>query len=298
MENKPVKQNSFHLAGIVPVAGRKLDFNMPWHDSLMPIGQNYLAVERAVQECAFVGCETIWVVCHDDMQPLIRYRLGDYINDPRYIGHHRRDPMYLVRPIPIYYAPILPRDINRKDCLAWSVLHGAWSAYKVGRELSKWITPDKYYVSFPYGIYPFNTLFSVRKVISSKKHFAMTYEGKSVKDNLYLPFTFDGEMYKECRHIVFRESTYKHDKDRKELPPEKKWSARWFKLDRIFRNVNIEESVVYEVPWYYGIDNWEGYCEFISSEHRQLVTRPRKEEMAYHEWNPIAVDAEDIERYK
>ena len=29
--------NSFHLAGIVPVAGQKLDFDFPWHDCLQPI---------------------------------------------------------------------------------------------------------------------------------------------------------------------------------------------------------------------------------------------------------------------
>ena len=27
------------------------------------------------------GCRTIWIVCNDDMQPLIRYRLGDYVYD-------------------------------------------------------------------------------------------------------------------------------------------------------------------------------------------------------------------------
>ena len=36
--------NSFHLAGIVPVAGQKLDFNFPWHDCLQPINKDYLAV--------------------------------------------------------------------------------------------------------------------------------------------------------------------------------------------------------------------------------------------------------------
>jgi len=40
-----------NLAGIVPVAGQPLDFNFPWHDSLMPIGHNYLAVEKAVFDC-------------------------------------------------------------------------------------------------------------------------------------------------------------------------------------------------------------------------------------------------------
>ena len=85
MEHIEKPARAFHLAGIVPVAGKALDFNFPWHDCLQPIAQNYLAVERAVVECAYAGCETIWIVCHDDMQPLIRYRLGEYIQDPVYL---------------------------------------------------------------------------------------------------------------------------------------------------------------------------------------------------------------------
>ena len=54
--------NNFHLAGIIPVAGQPLEFNMPWHDSLMPIAPDYLALERSVVECAYAGCETIWIV--------------------------------------------------------------------------------------------------------------------------------------------------------------------------------------------------------------------------------------------
>ena len=77
--------NSFHLAGIVPVASQPLDFNFPWHDSLMPIGKDYLAVERAVLECAWAGCETIWVVCHREMQPIIKDRLGEWIFDPNWL---------------------------------------------------------------------------------------------------------------------------------------------------------------------------------------------------------------------
>ena len=72
----------FHLAGVIPVSGQKLEFDMPWHDCLMPLAPNYLAIERSVVECAYAGCETIWIICNDDMQPLIRHRLGDYVQDP------------------------------------------------------------------------------------------------------------------------------------------------------------------------------------------------------------------------
>ena len=74
--------NIFHLAGVVPVSGVESDFGFPWHPSLNPVGKNYLAIERAVVECAWAGCETIWVVCDDDTQPLIKHRLGDYVVDP------------------------------------------------------------------------------------------------------------------------------------------------------------------------------------------------------------------------
>ena len=94
---------SFHLAGIIPVAGQPLDFNMPWHDCLMPIGKDYLAVERSVVECAYAGCETIWIVCRKSVQPLLRHRLGDWVQDPVWAyrsreynktAHEKRIPIY------------------------------------------------------------------------------------------------------------------------------------------------------------------------------------------------------------
>ena len=135
--------NSFHLAGIIPVAGQKLDFNFPWHDCLQPIAQDYLAVERAVWECACAGCETIWIVCHNDMQPLIRYRLGDYVQDPLWTNKVRLQmPQEGERPIPIHYVPIHPKDRDKRDCLGWSVLYGALTAYWLSRTISQWVSPD------------------------------------------------------------------------------------------------------------------------------------------------------------
>ena len=68
--------NYFHLAGIVPVAGQKLDFNQVIPDCMMPIAQNYTLIEAAVVECAYAGCDTIWIICNDDASPLIREKLG------------------------------------------------------------------------------------------------------------------------------------------------------------------------------------------------------------------------------
>ena len=48
--------NYFHLAGIIPVAGQKLDFNQVTPDCMTPIAQNYTLIEAAAVECAYAGC--------------------------------------------------------------------------------------------------------------------------------------------------------------------------------------------------------------------------------------------------
>lgn len=134
--------NAYHLAGIVPVAGLSLDFKFDWHDSMMPVAPDYLAVERAVYECAWAGCETIWIVCNDDIGPLIKYRIGEWVQDPVWVGR-RLDPYpsQTRKPIPIFYVPVRAKDIGKRDCLAWSVLHGAASAFETSARLSKWVIP-------------------------------------------------------------------------------------------------------------------------------------------------------------
>ena len=69
MEEKPdLNKSAFHLAGIIPVAGHKKDFGFQWDNVLMPIAENYTAIERSVMECAYAGCETIWIVCQQSIE--------------------------------------------------------------------------------------------------------------------------------------------------------------------------------------------------------------------------------------
>jgi len=284
--------HSFHLAGVVPVAGQKLDFNFPWHDCLQPIGKNYLAVERAVLECAYAGCETIWVVCHNDMQPLIKHRLGEYVLDPVFLQRTRFSAEGEQHEIPIYYVPIHPKDRDKRDCLGWSVLYGALTSYWLSRTISKWVVPDRFYAAFPHGVYSPELIQPFRKNISSKSPFYISWNGKSMKDNEYLGFTFDGEDFKKCRKFLRKESTGEfigYDTDR--IPIEERWSARFFELDKIFKHVNIEEANVLEVPWYYNISTWDGLCAFLGSKDRKKLDKPY--DIGYHKLNSIGTDNEE-----
>jgi len=295
-----------YVAGIVPVAGQKLDFDFPWHDSLQPIAPDYLAVERAVVECAQASCRTIWIVCHDDMQPLIRYRLGDFLSDPTEMHRSRfaKKPGYHKHYIPIFYVPIHPKDRKKRDCLGWSVLHGALAADSASRSISKWATPSKFYVAFPYGVYNAHAPFWHRKRILGEGRVFISHEGKTVTDGEYLGFTLTLEDVKIISRQVRKEGTVRYSPDQPmserkygiyadiPLPSHERNSARNFPLDYVFRFYDIKEEEKIEIPWYHNIGSWDGLCTYLGSEERKLVERPRKSMMSYHELNPIGGEFE------
>ena len=290
-ENKKV----IHLAGIIPIAGFESNFHFLWHDSCMPIAPDYLAVERSVLECAYAGCETIWIVCNDDMQPLIRHRLGDYVNDPVWIYRpYDYRSSESKKQIPIFYVPIHPKDRDKRDCLSWSILYGASSAYGVSSGISKWTSPGKYYVSFPYSVYPVEFLREHRVEISSKPNFCLTYNNKSVKDNQYTGFTFKPEDFIKFRKNLREKGTGAYTSNlengmpREKLSVEERYSARFFELSDVFDIYNLETKV--DLPWYHPIDNWENYCAFLSSKEREQIKTPSKDILSFREMNLIGHD--------
>lgn len=299
--------NGFHLAGIIPIAGQPMDFNMPWHDCFMPLAANYMAIERSIYECSAVGCETIWIVCHREMQPLLRHRLGEWVHDIARMPLARKKftkfPSEQQREIPIYYVPIHPKDRDRRDCLAWSVIYGSLRAFHISKIISRWVVPDKYYVSFPWGVCPIGPFRKNRNLISSKNNFYASYNGKTIRDGEYLPFTFDKEDFKKFRRVIRQEGTGHYTPGSyydpiigtvgAPLPLEQRWSARHFPLDKVFGCATLEGNGMLEIPWYYRIDSWQNYHNFLSSPESRKLKKP--DFIKYHEWSPVGVDLEDLE---
>lgn len=301
------KKINFHLAGIVPVSAQPLDFKMPWSDALMPINKDYLAVERAVYECAIAGCETIWVVCHKETTPLIRYRLGDFILDPtlnfKTLNQFVKKPDQHLKRVPIYYLPIHPKDRGVRDGLTWSIIYGYKKAYHVSRLFSRWCTPSKYYVSFPFGVYSPSNVRAVRKDISSNKSiFLRSPEGKTAKDGEYLGFSFDTWEYSKYRKS-FLDAENRRWKNGKwengkfigeELPMEDRFNGSSITLETFLENADVNEENTHDISWYYNIDSWEKYCSFLGSEQHKYLRRP-KFGFKYNEFNPIAFDDPDLD---
>ena len=297
-----MKLTSPHIAGIIPVAGQKLDYNFPWHDCLQPVASNFLAIEHAVVECAYAGCRTIWIVCHDDMQPLIRHRLGDYIQDPQKVvrARYQSRPSANRREISIFYVPIHPNDRFKRDCLSWSVIYGIYTAKKMCHALSKWLAPRRYFVTFPYGLYPITDIKANRSRIVSNQNVFFSHKDKTIIDDEYLPFTLCFEQAERFRKAIKKKGTglYRkatgqtsHQFGIERLPIEERYSARFFSLSDVF-DFDIKKDEKIEVEWYFNIDNWDNLCEYLGSEERKSVRRPPRSILYYHEFAPIGDDIE------
>ena len=176
MDNPPKGK---HLAGIVPITGREDKLDLPWVDCLQPLVHGVLPIERAIHECALAGCDSIWVVCNDNFEPLIKKRVGDYILNPEIYSrwHFLRNKADHKKYIPVFYTPILQKDRLRRDSLGWSILQGSLSAYTVSNSISSWARPSKYFVSFPYGIYNPTIIGENRKLIRGPDSFYSSHNG-------------------------------------------------------------------------------------------------------------------------
>jgi len=274
--------SKIHVAGIIPVANMVSDFELQTPEVLLPLNTNYTAIQKSVYECALAGCSTIWIVANDDMAPAIRTIIGEWIYDPVYYATMTRFSSEQRRETPIYYVPIHPKDRDRRDSYGWSALYGAYSAWKTAHRLSKWITPDKYYVSFPMSAYDVEQIRSHRKQIKHRTaNFFLSYDGATVKDNKLLAFTFTGEDFKQCRRHINKLTTreylpplHGHQYPTQKLPIAERWTARQFDFQKIFQKVSKTNATHLDLSWYYDISSWGGYRDFLASDF-SLETPPK-----------------------
>ena len=252
-----------HLAGVIPVSGIASDINSPVGPALLPISLNYLAIERAVTECAYAGCDTIWIVCDDDTTPLIRYALGDLVYDPIYVNRTRAMfPLEYRRFIKIYYVPVGSRFYKQKN--VWlSILSGCLTSKKISAGMSKWLKPTKYYVSFPCGVYDPTVLKQHRSIISSDKNIYLSCAQQSALSNHFLGISFTPGA------LDLAIKKYSHDRynDR---------PLRMFEDIDGFHEIEIEK--------YVSVIEWPGYLESLKLSLTSPGLIPKKE------LNGLAVD--------
>jgi len=288
-----------HLAGIIPVANLKTDFNLDIPACMMPVDAGFTAIQKSVFECAIAGCSTIWIVANNDLAPIVRKRVGEWVHDPvYYYRKYVRNYPEARREIPIYYVPVHPKDMDRRDSYGWSALYGMYSAWWIGNSLSAWLTPEKYYVSFPMSAYNIYSLRRVRKMIKDKdKNFFLTHEGKTVKDNIPLGFTMFAEDYLNCRRDVNKKTTKTFinpppgELPSEKLPLEERWSARHFEFNEVFEKLDVDAGNKVNLDWYYDIGSWDGYRRFLGSDN--FVKKPSDSLIKSRIHSKIAYEVEE-----
>ena len=291
-----------HIAGIVPIAGqRRVDYVFPWHDCLMPLSKDYYAIERAVYECAVVGCDVIWIVSDMEFQPLVKEIVGSWLLDPLQMNRkNRQKESFEHRRIPIYYLPIHPKDRERRDCLAWSALYGANVANLFARRISQRIETDKFWVAFPHGVYNPEPLLSLREGYGNRsvqtKNILLTHQGNSVINGTQLGFTLTKQQVHEATKN-FRKMEVGHqyedeDGNRRKRKVSESFTGRFFSLDKVFENVYGEDRVGrIEIDEAYQIDTFDGYRQLMGSninlEKPEAITRFKRRK---REWRKMFQD--------
>ena len=192
-----------NLAGIIPIAGPKTDIELPWHHVMMPFDRNKLLIQNSVYTCAMAGCSSIWIICNDDIQPVIKSVVGDQIQDPVYkhrsFAKFAKDHQKL---IPIFYVPMPIRDLYKKNNYAWSAVHGSLMASKIFGQISSYVAPERFFISWPYAVVDSKAFRQHRQNIK-KQSIIFECDGKSIFTDDYLPVCCNIEEIRQIKDYCY-----------------------------------------------------------------------------------------------
>jgi len=274
---------AFHLAGVIPLCGQQYrGKELPWHPGLLPLTEDTTLIEQAIVQCAWAGCETIWVVVDDSFAPFLKKRCGEYIEDPLYYGQNEYSPIPGVRnrKIPIFYVPEDLFNRDRRDSVSYQVIRGMEMARKVTGQISAFVTPDRYFVTFPYGVYSQFELRSFRSTLSKFDELIFQCDGKSIQTGHYMPFLISLKSAKLCKENVWHTATGAKDVSQPKeewqfgkfptalLPLEERYNGRWYGPDQVF-NLFIKEfgDNQIDLKWFFDVSTFDGYREYLRSEN-------------------------------
>ena len=246
---------SKHIAGIIPVSKVPTDINLVLPPSALPIGNDFYAIQRSIVECSYMGCKTIWIVCDESVAPLLKKICGDFVLN---LAQHERSkftnfPKENRTTIPIFYVPVSYKHMN-KEGIGVSIMEGVGASFTVSDKISKWVTPYKYYISVPYGVYNCDWK-QAREGVRNSESFYLKSGQSSFRSGDYLGFSFSVRQYKHCLYL-FKKMNVKSD----------------YAIDILFKNdIMIENSDYMDVEEYFDISSWEGYLKMMSEPPKILT---------------------------
>lgn len=305
-EYKKLVKRQFYLSAIIPVIkDHKWLDNFVWNGCLTPVGDDLTVIEKTVWDCAAAGADTIWIVCDEAVDPLIRMRMGEWVLDPVAFKRFDKCKENRQRRIPIYYVPVSLKDRKKRDCLAWSVIYGAIISHNVSRQLSKWLRPDMYLVSFPYYVIDeeFMRSESVRFRLNratEKKHHRVffSHSGKTIRDGKLIPFTMNLWDVLKFKDILERRQAGSNFYTYAEcitIPDKERWPERFFTMEDVFGCLSTINSTEIELEYFHDITTWKDYCAYLETNYARNLSRPpflqkSLKRKRFPQWELIGVD--------
>ncbi len=228
----------------------EVENNLPHHPALQRVTKSLTAIESSVLECAIAGCSSVWVCCDETMQPLIKNRLGDYVRDPVNLNksNYTNFPEDNRIMVPIYYYQVHPKDKAKRIGLAWDFINTVLAIYHFSNKLSRWLVPEKYYISFCYGLYGLETIRSSRQLFLGSDNYILTNSGEDLFDGLYLGACLKSDYIRETVISLKKGNLYFNSP-----------GMRFTDLPRPPDHKKIEVSE------YFSCNSWDSYVEYIKN---------------------------------
>lgn len=268
-------KNNF-LIGIIPACGQPNDMFYSHHNCLLPIGNNITAIERCINECMSIGCDSIWINCHPSVINILKSYFGNYFKNPNWNTQIRfTDYPPVAKYIPIYYLTPAWNDFNIRTSWVYSSLYAAKTASLILSQLLETTKNVKYYFSFPTAVLKYSNTKAIAKLARESKNFCFEFEGKTFKDNLYSSFTLNKvQIYDALDKISYLETEY----------TDFGFNSRFFPISKIFKHLNIEKFEKLPLNAYYSIYTNKKYFDYLQKGDYCNIKKKSKLVRTYLNW--------------
>ena len=240
-------------------------------NALLPLSNKATLLHKAIAECAYFGCDSIWITCEYAEQTLYKKIVGSYVNDPLHY-YFKLDPKWpqKVKRIPIFFVPMNTRDIGVRDSNAWGYINAAAMAMKVHRTISSEFNPKFFYAAPLEGVYSAEVLSRARSLSRSDafEGILVQYQNSDFRDDLQTGFTFTVEDLKTCEKHVNESNLLSELVEYKEEDID--YPAKNFLAMDVFRPIKTDRYWKMHLREYYDVRSWTGYKKVLAGEKSRI----------------------------
>jgi hypothetical protein len=274
---------------------------------MMPVANGLTLLEAAILNCLHYGVNSIWITVNDDQLPYAKMCVGEMGYDPvRYWDDFSVLKVEKRTRVPIYFVPVIPKYRDYCDNFTFGFINSALTARKVYGSLTRYCEPDYFLFVSPFGVINYEEL---RPKRVDFKHFnkksLITHQGKSALEGNHLPICVDKEDIDTIKRHVIANSNKKHRQIApfgkggsdwfEELPKEEQFKGTRLTMKEVLSCLDKDSFDSYELDWFYDVQNWQQYSEFMASGKKIYRSRLLRRDLRTY---PLADQEDKVEFHR